>query len=158
MIGKALWDEGQFHLLVPWHLSADASSVRWATRNTLAPSSTWQQKKAKTTPNLHVAHRTGRKALSKGIMLSNKTTLIINPGNWNTLQDHCDKFNIYTKSGGWSSFYCREGKHEEPPERAAQFLPPPTPFICKSSILISQQRKLSCIKDKVSDQESAQAL
>lgn len=63
------------------------------------------------------------KAFWEGTVHSEKTTLIINPGNWNTLQNHCYKFNIYTKSGGWSSCYYREGKHKKLPEKEAHLLP-----------------------------------
>lgn len=95
-----------------------------ATQNASAPLSTWQYTE-KQKPQLATMQCTGLagKSLWEGTVHSEKTTLIINLGNWNTLQNHCYKFNIYTKSGGWSSCYYREGKHEKLPEREAH-LPP----------------------------------
>lgn len=84
------------------------------------------------------------KAFWEDTMHSQKTTLIINPGSWNTLQTHCYKFNIYTKSGGWSSCYYREGKHEKLPEREAHLLPNSPNSYLSTTVSSLQEMKLNC--------------
>lgn len=97
--------------------------------NTTHPSSTGRYKAKH---SLHAIHWAGRKSM----ILSEKTTLIINPANWNTPQNHCYKSSIYTKSGGWSSGDCRERKHDSLPGREAQsHLDSPSSHLIQCGIL-----------------------
>jgi hypothetical protein len=102
-----------------------------------SPNSTGWRKKKQKLRSLYAIHQAGRKSKP----LSEKTTLIINAANWNTLQNHCYKSSVCTKSGDWSSCHCREGNRERLPERETRSTSILTQLTSESSTLLLLMRQ-----------------
>lgn len=138
-----IWNQGSpsnhrkiLYRLAPFCLfTTEASSALQATQCIPLPQGHQRKKQGKHA--FRAIHCTGRKSMT----LPEKTTLIINLANWNTLQNQCYKSSIYTKSGGWRSCDCREGKHERLPGREARsHLDSPSSHLIQCSFLVLLMR------------------